>query len=499
MFACSFCVFFFLFRLQGGVGSVDNPEDVYDLANLVSCFFLTYCVFSFPTSWFIERYGLKAGVLAGAWLQVLGCLVRVAATPSISQPTDGSNMDEHMHGSLWLLLAGQVIASLGQAFFVNPPPLLAAIWFGVNERTLATTIACNANTLGIAAAYMLGPFMVDRVADLPAYMFVCFVASLTTALMASFYFPSAPPTPPSHSQVEPEAFPPVASPSPQAIVAEIDITSPNGSVAIIDIAVAPDSSTSASSSTSSTSSSSSSSPPAAAATPDATTLTLPLPRAVSAGSEEGSASESEDEGDQGLSSSSSSSLLADHDCGHSHSHSHSHSAHSHARANGNSKGYGSNDKTGRCSGSSASAPVPAVAASSSCSSSAAAGCPSPVSSASHKLRPHHLRVRSQGELALAANYSRMASPPCAFVRKEALAAERARSKNASRILASARMFRRMFQAPGFAHTLMVFGVAEAAINGFAAFMYMIVEPWSASATDLTQRQRMHTNKKNKMH
>jgi hypothetical protein len=391
-------------------------------------------------------------------------------------------MDEQRHGSLWTLLAGQVIASLGQAFFVNPPPLLAAIWFGVNERTLATTIACNANTLGIAAAYMLGPFMVDSVDELPGYMIVCFAASLMTAVMASVYFPSAPPTPPSHSQVEPEAFPPVASPSPEPIVAEIDITSPNGSLAsavivgIEDLNAEPDSSTSGSSP------SSSQSPPTAGANADAgvTVLGLPLPsRTISEGSEEGSASSSEPESED--ESSDHHGLLDGGGCGHSHSHS-AHHHHSHTHAHG-SNGIGN--------GTSASAPVPAVAATSSFSSgcSAAAVCPSPLSSSSHKLRPHHLRVRSQGELAIAANYSRMPDPPCAFVRKEALAAERTRSKNASRILASARMFKKMFQAPGFAHTLMVFGVAEAAINGFAAFMYMIVEPWSESI----QQQRNAAN------
>jgi MFS family permease len=202
----------------GGDGSLDNEESVYDLATLVTCYFLTYCIFSFPTSWFIERYGLKAGVLFGAWLQVVGCLVRVFATPSLdvsaedlAAPPSEHRYDEQPHGNLWLLLVGQTIASLGQAFFVNPPPLLAAMWFGVNERTLATTIACNANTLGIAAAYMLGPAMVDSVDDLPLYMEACFIAGLMTAVMATIYFPSAPPTPPSHSQLEPATVPPIES------------------------------------------------------------------------------------------------------------------------------------------------------------------------------------------------------------------------------------------------------------------------------------------------
>jgi FLVCR family MFS transporter 7 len=105
-----------------GVGPVDNEESTYDLATLVTIYFLTYVTFSFPTSWFVERWGLKAGVLVGAWLQAAGCFVRVMGTPIIAAQEDfGPPIDERTHGNLWFVLVGQIIASLGQAFFVNPP------------------------------------------------------------------------------------------------------------------------------------------------------------------------------------------------------------------------------------------------------------------------------------------------------------------------------------------------------------------------------------------
>ena len=368
----------------------------------MSCYFLSYCIFSFPTSWFIERYGLKAGVLSGAWLQVVGCFVRVLATPTVVDPTDGTSREDHEHGSLWLLLAGQVIASLGQAFFVNPPPLLAAIWFGVNERTLATTIACNANTLGIAAAYMIGPLMVDTVDDLPAYMLACFLAALLTAIMATVYFPAAPPTPPSHSQVEPAAFPAIGE---EAATTASGSPIDGGSGA--DVSSSPNENASGSSSS-----------PA-----PGDLLALPVTEG-SEGSSSGSGSDDE-EAEHGL-------------------FAHSHSA-----------------------------------------SQLPSNVPHPAALAPSRSAPaRHMRVRSQGELAIAASYNSMSEPPCAFVQKEAMLAERERSKNASRIITSARMFKRMFAAPGFIHTLMVFGVAEATINGFAAFMFMIVEPWGYHSMQL---------------
>jgi hypothetical protein len=54
------------------------------------------------------------GVVVGAWLQAIGCLFRClqfkgdAITPTV------------------MAVIGQIIASLGQAFFVNPPPQVCA-------------------------------------------------------------------------------------------------------------------------------------------------------------------------------------------------------------------------------------------------------------------------------------------------------------------------------------------------------------------------------------
>ena len=58
-----------------------------------------------------------------------------------------------------MVIAGQVIASLGSAFFINPPPLVASTWFADDERTMATTVAFNADALGIAVAYFVCPLI----------------------------------------------------------------------------------------------------------------------------------------------------------------------------------------------------------------------------------------------------------------------------------------------------------------------------------------------------
>ena len=77
--------------------------------------------------------------------------------------------------------------------------MMAAQWFGSEERVLATTIGVNANTLGIAGAYILGAAMVHSTADIDRYLFVIFLLSLIFAILVIFFYPAAPPSPPSFS------------------------------------------------------------------------------------------------------------------------------------------------------------------------------------------------------------------------------------------------------------------------------------------------------------
>ena len=168
------------------IAKPDYPN--MSLSSLVSYFFITYTLFSFPSSLFINRFSLRSGVILGASLQALGTYLRYYDR---SDPNDG--------GWLCWLRVGQLVASLGQAFFVNPPPMMAAQWFGSEERVLATTIGVNANTLGIAGAYILGAFMVHSTADIDSYLFVIFLLSLVFAVLVIFFYPAAPPTPPSFS------------------------------------------------------------------------------------------------------------------------------------------------------------------------------------------------------------------------------------------------------------------------------------------------------------
>ena len=57
------------------IAKPDYPN--MSLSSLVSYFFITYTLFSFPSSLFINRFSLRSGVILGASLQALGTYMRL--------------------------------------------------------------------------------------------------------------------------------------------------------------------------------------------------------------------------------------------------------------------------------------------------------------------------------------------------------------------------------------------------------------------------------------
>eukprot|EP00823_Brevimastigomonas_motovehiculus_P003589 TRINITY_DN2215_c0_g1_i1.p1 TRINITY_DN2215_c0_g1~~TRINITY_DN2215_c0_g1_i1.p1 ORF type:complete len:627 (-),score=166.04 TRINITY_DN2215_c0_g1_i1:326-2206(-) len=170
---------------------VDQAEKFYDsfmdLSYLIDLFFLTYVLASFPSSRYLQKHGLRAGLVLGCLFQSTGAVLRCLTLSGV----EGS--------SFLMVMIGQAVASLGQAFVVNSPPMVAADFFGENERTIATTIACNADVLGVAVTYILSPAIVNRIHDVPNLMKVVAVCSVAVAAMTIFFFPNEPINPPSRS------------------------------------------------------------------------------------------------------------------------------------------------------------------------------------------------------------------------------------------------------------------------------------------------------------
>lgn len=78
---------------------------------------------------------------------------------------------------------------------------IAENWFPANERGLATAIAAEANQLGSALSFAIGPFMVPDASVSQNRVYNIFFGALVVAtfVLAIAYYPSRPPRPPSNS------------------------------------------------------------------------------------------------------------------------------------------------------------------------------------------------------------------------------------------------------------------------------------------------------------
>ncbi|HEX8991979.1 MAG TPA: MFS transporter [Anaerolineales bacterium] len=156
---------------------------VSDLAiGLLSLSFLVvYILISFPASWMIDTYGIRAGVGLGAALTGVFGLVRGLG---------GSHYG-------WVL-AAQIGIAIGQPFVLNAVTAVAARWFPINERGTATGLGSLAMYLGILLGLALTPYLVQRW-GMPGMLIIYGVVS-GVAMFVFFFFarerPASPPCPP---------------------------------------------------------------------------------------------------------------------------------------------------------------------------------------------------------------------------------------------------------------------------------------------------------------
>eukprot|EP00808_Paulinella_micropora_P022713 g18127.t1 len=158
-------------------------------ATMASIFFVSNIAVMLPTSWVFQSRGLRSGLLLGAWLQALGAALRAWFELLHTSPK----------AEYESALMGHVLASLAQGFFVNPPAAIASRWFPAHQRALATSVAVNANTLGVAGAYLLVPQVVTEPIQIRYLLYLLALVSLATALTCQLLLKEAPKHPPSVS------------------------------------------------------------------------------------------------------------------------------------------------------------------------------------------------------------------------------------------------------------------------------------------------------------
>ena len=141
-------------------------------------FMVVYIVVSFPASWVIDTYGIRAGIGVGAALTGIFGLVR--------------GLGGAHYG--WVL-AAQIGIAIGQPFVLNAVTTVAARWFPMKERATASGLGSLAIFLGILAGLALTPYLVQQW-GIPGMLIIYGVVAGLAMLVFLFFAHERPPTPP---------------------------------------------------------------------------------------------------------------------------------------------------------------------------------------------------------------------------------------------------------------------------------------------------------------
>ncbi|CAG5132752.1 unnamed protein product [Candidula unifasciata] len=172
------------------------PRDSYQRNTAIDwlsmVYMLAYIPLILPVMWVLDQKGLRLCCLCGSLLNALGAWLKCASLTPDRFP---------------LLMFAQTISAMAQVCVLGIPARLAAVWFGPNEVSTATSLGVFGNQVGIAAGFLLPPMMVTNsndtdVIDVGLRIMYYGVASLTTVVFLSIlvFFHDRPPQPPSKAQ-----------------------------------------------------------------------------------------------------------------------------------------------------------------------------------------------------------------------------------------------------------------------------------------------------------
>ncbi|MEI7490672.1 MAG: MFS transporter [Bacteroidota bacterium] len=140
-------------------------------------FMFVYILVSIPASWVIDTYGIRVAVGIGAVLTGVFGLIR------------GKMADNFT----WVFIAQTGIA-FGQPFLLNAMTTIAARWFPIRERAMASGLGSLAMYLGIVIGMVLTPYMVIR-SGMDGMLVNYGIISIAAAVLFLVLARERPPTP----------------------------------------------------------------------------------------------------------------------------------------------------------------------------------------------------------------------------------------------------------------------------------------------------------------
>lgn len=107
----------------------------------------------------------------------------------------------HAHQWIWVMHVGHILIGIVGLPVMMMPSKVSAVWFPVNQRSFATAITANAQGLGAGIGFVLITFLTEQY-GIRTMLYVQAEVAFFVAILATIYFPSSPPTPPSLSAMK---------------------------------------------------------------------------------------------------------------------------------------------------------------------------------------------------------------------------------------------------------------------------------------------------------
>lgn len=109
-------------------------------------FMMTFIPLVLPTSWLIERIGLRKAVLFGSGGLTLGAIIKCFSCGQ---------------DRFYIVIIGQIFVSLSEQFIFCIPARIASVWFPDHQVSLATGFGIFGNQCGIALGFLIPPALLE--------------------------------------------------------------------------------------------------------------------------------------------------------------------------------------------------------------------------------------------------------------------------------------------------------------------------------------------------
>ncbi len=151
---------------------------VMNIGLLSMVFMIVYVVMSFPASWAIDTWGIRAAVGIGSVLTAGFALMRGLV---------GNNFT--------LVMIAQIGIAVGQPFLLNAITTVAARWFPVSERATAAGLGTLATYLGIVVGLAVTPLLTP-ILQIPGTLTLYGIVAIVFAVLFFVLWRERPKTPP---------------------------------------------------------------------------------------------------------------------------------------------------------------------------------------------------------------------------------------------------------------------------------------------------------------